>query len=93
MAAALRLFYRLKIRAGTVPDGPVMFVGNHPNAMIDPSLVFALTGRRVTFLAKAPLFSMPMCGTRTTRHIIVAMPKHQRIEFRVIVSDPRRSFA
>jgi glycerol-3-phosphate O-acyltransferase / dihydroxyacetone phosphate acyltransferase len=62
VAAALRLFYRLEIRAGTVPDGPVMFVGNHPNAMIDPALVFALTGRRVTFLAKAPLFAMPVLG-------------------------------
>ncbi|MFL5275794.1 MAG: 1-acyl-sn-glycerol-3-phosphate acyltransferase [Myxococcales bacterium] len=76
VAAALRLFYRLKIRAGTVPDGPVMFVGNHPNAMIDPSLVFALTERRVTFLAKAPLFAIPVLGSLLRN--LAALPVYRR---------------
>ena len=76
VAVALRLFYRLKIRAGTVPDGPVMFVGNHPNAMIDPSLVFALTERRVTFLAKAPLLTMPVLGFVMRR--LGALPVYRR---------------
>ncbi|MFL5321804.1 MAG: lysophospholipid acyltransferase family protein, partial [Myxococcaceae bacterium] len=35
---------------------------NHPNALVDPALVFCLTGRKVTFLAKAPLFKMPVIG-------------------------------
>lgn len=63
---ALRLFYRVNVtvkEGQTVPhDGPVMFVGNHPNALIDPALVFCITGRKVTFLAKAPLFKMPVIG-------------------------------
>ncbi len=60
---ALRLFYRITVRRR--PDdaeGPVMFVGNHPNAIIDPALVFVLSSRRVTFLAKEPLFRMPVMG-------------------------------
>src|SRR5262245_49672525 len=40
-----------------------MFVGNHPNAIIDPALVFVLSSRRVTFLAKEPLFRTPVMGS------------------------------
>ncbi|HYV43877.1 MAG TPA: 1-acyl-sn-glycerol-3-phosphate acyltransferase [Myxococcaceae bacterium] len=61
---ALRLFYRVTVRSR--PDdalGPVMFVGNHPNAIIDPALVFVLSSRRVTFLAKEPLFRTPVMGS------------------------------
>lgn len=60
---ALRLFYRITVRRR--PDdasGPVMFVGNHPNAIIDPALVFVLSTRQVTFLAKEPLFRTPVLG-------------------------------
>ena len=39
-----------------------MFVGNHPNGLIDPALVFVLTHRHVTFLAKEPLFRIPVIG-------------------------------
>jgi len=58
---ALRLFYRVTVRR--LPDdaeGAVMFVGNHPNAIIDPALVFIISSRRVTFLAKEPLFRVPV---------------------------------
>lgn len=60
---ALRLFYRIRVN-GTAEglDGPVMFVGNHPNALIDPALIFVITRRHVTFLAKEPLFRMPILG-------------------------------
>jgi 1-acyl-sn-glycerol-3-phosphate acyltransferase len=43
-------------------EGPVIFVGNHPNGLIDPGLLFIFVNRRVTFLAKAPLFRMPLLG-------------------------------
>lgn len=43
-------------------DGPVMYVGNHPNALIDPGLIFVLSKRQVTFLAKEPLFRFPVLG-------------------------------
>jgi 1-acyl-sn-glycerol-3-phosphate acyltransferase len=60
---ALRLFYRVQVRgAAALPDGPLLLVGNHPNGLIDPALVFVITPRRVTFLAKAPLFRIPVLG-------------------------------
>ncbi len=63
VALALRLFYRVKVNAPAAePEGPVMFVGNHPNGLIDPALVFILTRRHVTFLAKEPLFRLPVIG-------------------------------
>lgn len=62
----MRLFFRLEPVAGhasalTLP-GSVIFVANHPNALVDPGLLFSLIERRVTFLAKAPLFSIPVLG-------------------------------
>jgi 1-acyl-sn-glycerol-3-phosphate acyltransferase len=63
VAFALRLFYRLEV-VSRVEDlsGPVMFVGNHPNSLIDPALVFVITNRQVTFLAREPLFRVPVLG-------------------------------
>ncbi len=57
---ALRLFYRVEVNARPLPQtGPVIFVGNHPNALVDPALIFVITSRPVTFLAKEPLFRTP----------------------------------
>jgi len=44
------------------PDGAAVYVGNHPNALIDPALIFITSSRRLTFLAKAPLFKIPVLG-------------------------------
>jgi 1-acyl-sn-glycerol-3-phosphate acyltransferase len=63
VALALRLFFRVGVQgAGAVPGGPVLLVGNHPNALVDPALLFVVTRRRVTFLAKEPLFRLPLLG-------------------------------
>jgi glycerol-3-phosphate O-acyltransferase/dihydroxyacetone phosphate acyltransferase len=65
-AMVLRLFFRLDAPVdpgGSLAlDGPVIFVGNHPNGLVDPGLLFILVKRHVTFLAKAPLFTMPVLG-------------------------------
>lgn len=62
----LRLFYRLEPvqdpHGALALTGPVVFVGNHPNGLVDPGLVFISTRRHVTFLAKAPLFRIPVLG-------------------------------
>lgn len=61
----LRIFFREIEVVGTdrVPAaGPVMFVVNHPNGLLDPLFVLCLTGRRVSFLAKEPLFRMFVVG-------------------------------
>jgi len=58
---ALRLFYQVKVTGSPArTGGPVMFVGNHPNGLIDPALIFVITPRHVTFMAKAPLFRIPV---------------------------------
>ena len=60
---ALGMFYRIKVeRAPADLEGPIIFVGNHPNSIIDPALVFVITSRKVTFLAKEPLFRAPVFG-------------------------------
>lgn len=41
---------------------PVIFVLNHPNALVDPAFLLCLAPRRVSFLAKSPLFRMPVLG-------------------------------
>jgi 1-acyl-sn-glycerol-3-phosphate acyltransferase len=42
--------------------GPLLLVANHANSLIDPVLVGLTARRRVRFLAKAPLFHMPLFG-------------------------------
>jgi 1-acyl-sn-glycerol-3-phosphate acyltransferase len=43
-------------------ERPVLFVLNHPNALVDPAFLLSLAPRRVSFLAKSPLFRMPVLG-------------------------------
>jgi len=43
-------------------EGPVILVVNHPNGLIDPLFLLCLLPRPVSFLAKAPLFDMPVIG-------------------------------
>ncbi|MEA2203975.1 MAG: glycerol-3-phosphate O-acyltransferase / dihydroxyacetone phosphate acyltransferase [Blastocatellia bacterium] len=62
---ALRVYFRRIEVAGLehIPlDTPLIFVLNHPNALVDPVFLLCLTPRRVSFLAKAPLFRMPVLG-------------------------------
>lgn len=75
----LRIFFRRIEVAGAeqVPrTGPVMFVLNHPNGLIDPAFLLCLAPRRVSFLAKAPLFRMPVVGWFCRR--LQAIPVYRR---------------
>lgn len=61
----LRIFFRRVEAAGlerVPPGGPLLLVLNHPNALIDPLFILCLAPREVSFLAKAPLFRMPVVG-------------------------------
>lgn len=55
--AVARLFYRITRIGSPVPVGPVLLLANHPNALLDPALVWATAGRTIRFLAKSTLFS------------------------------------
>jgi glycerol-3-phosphate O-acyltransferase/dihydroxyacetone phosphate acyltransferase len=62
---ALRIYFQRIEVTGVehVPlNTPVIFVLNHPNALVDPVFLFCLAPRPVAFLAKAPLFRMPIIG-------------------------------
>ena len=62
---ALRIYFKKIEVTGVkhVPtDSPVIFVLNHPNALVDPVFLLCLAPRPVSFLAKAPLFRMPVIG-------------------------------
>ena len=62
---ALRVYFRRIEVTGleNVPrDSPVIFVLNHPNALVDPAFLLCLAPRSVAFVAKAPLFHMPVIG-------------------------------
>ena len=62
---ALRIYFQRIEVTGVehVPlDTPVIFVLNHPNALVDPVFLLCLAPRDVSFLAKAPLFRLPVIG-------------------------------
>ena len=65
MKVALRIYFQRIEVTGLehVPlETPVIFVLNHPNALVDPVFLLCLAPRKVSFLAKAPLFRMPVIG-------------------------------
>jgi 1-acyl-sn-glycerol-3-phosphate acyltransferase len=62
---AMRVYFRRVEVVGLehVPrNTPLIFVLNHPNALVDPAFLLCLAPREVSFLAKAPLFRMPVLG-------------------------------
>jgi 1-acyl-sn-glycerol-3-phosphate acyltransferase len=74
---ALRLFYQVRVHGKASEElGAVIYAGNHPNGLIDPALIFIITRRQVTFLAKAPLFAAPVLGWLLRR--LGALPVYRR---------------
>jgi glycerol-3-phosphate O-acyltransferase/dihydroxyacetone phosphate acyltransferase len=66
MRFATRVFFRRLETTGIdrVPrEGPLLFVLNHPNSLVDPVFLFTLSPRPVSVLAKEPLFRMPVLGS------------------------------
>ncbi|MEP6900211.1 MAG: lysophospholipid acyltransferase family protein [Actinomycetota bacterium] len=81
ISIALRLFFR-RIETSnveTVPRiDPLIFVLNHPNGLVDPALVFVSLPRRVSFLAKSTLFTIPIGGAII--RALEALPVYRRID-------------
>jgi hypothetical protein len=60
---AVAIFYDVERSGPTLPEGPVLVTANHPNALVDPLVIFRTGGRGTRPLAKAPLFEQALVGT------------------------------
>jgi 1-acyl-sn-glycerol-3-phosphate acyltransferase len=60
---AVAIFYDVERTGPKLPPGPVLVTANHPNALIDPLVIFRTGGRPTRPLAKAPLFEQALVGT------------------------------
>ena len=89
----LRIFFRRIEVSGVehVPrSGPVIFVLNHPSGLIDPAFLLCLAPRRISLLAKAPLFRMPVIGFFC--RAFEAIPVHRRQDAGSDPSQNRETF-
>jgi 1-acyl-sn-glycerol-3-phosphate acyltransferase len=62
----VRIYYpkiEISQRERIPSSGPVLLVANHANSLIDPVILGIAASRPVHFLAKAPLFEIPVFGT------------------------------
>ena len=88
LRALLRIFFRRIELAGLdrLPaDGPAVLVANHPSTLVDPILLLAFAPRPVSFLAKEPVFRMPVIG-RAAR-ALDSIPVYRAMDG----ADPRRN--
>lgn len=69
----------------------IIFVSNHPNALIDPALLFVALPRKIAFLAKSTLFKMPVIGylVRT----VGALPLYRQKDAGADVSKNQETFS
>jgi 1-acyl-sn-glycerol-3-phosphate acyltransferase len=89
--ALLGLFYRRVEIAGAerIPAaGPLVLAANHQNALVDPMLLLTTVPRRLSPLAKAPLFRYPVIGPLV--RLAGALPVERRQD---AGSDPARNEA
>ena len=90
---AMRVYFRRVEVDGLehVPrKSPVIFVLNHPNALVDPVFLLCLAPRRVSFLAKSPLFRTPVLGHFV--RALEAIPVYRRQDEGEDVSRNRETF-
>src|SRR5918994_3622836 len=85
-----RIFYRVD-QAGQVPAaGAVILLPNHPNALLDPAVVWATAGRDVRFLAKSTLFDGALAPVLKGAG---AIPVYRRLDHGVDTSRNSETFA
>jgi glycerol-3-phosphate O-acyltransferase/dihydroxyacetone phosphate acyltransferase len=57
---AARVFYRIDCIGAPPSEGSVLLLPNHPNALLDPAVIWFTAGRDIRFLAKSTLFAGPL---------------------------------
>jgi len=90
---SMRVYFRRVEVAGLdhVPrKSAVIFVLNHPNALVDPAFLLCLAPRPVSFLAKAPLFKIPLLGFLVRG--LDSLPVYRRQDEGEDVSKNRETF-
>jgi glycerol-3-phosphate O-acyltransferase / dihydroxyacetone phosphate acyltransferase len=88
LRALLRIFFRRIETSGLdrLPaTGPVVLVANHPSTLVDPILLLAFAPRPVSFLAKEPVFRMPVVGWGA--RALDSIPVYRAMDG----ADPRRN--
>jgi 1-acyl-sn-glycerol-3-phosphate acyltransferase len=91
---SLRIYFRRIEVTGlenVPPERPTIFVLNHPNALIDPAFLLCFAPRRVSFIAKAPLFRMPVIGYLV--RALDCLPAYRRQDAGADVSRNLETFA
>lgn len=92
-ATAISLFYRrieLYNSENLPPESGLIFVLNHPNALLDPALVFIALPRRIAFLAKSTLFKIP--GFAWLIRTVGALPLYRQQDAGADVSKNQKTF-
>jgi glycerol-3-phosphate O-acyltransferase / dihydroxyacetone phosphate acyltransferase len=85
-----RLFYRVDCAGAPPGRGAALLLPNHANALLDPAIIWATSGRDVRFLAKSTLFDGPL------RPLVAgsgAIPVHRRLDQGADVSKNTETFA
>src|SRR5919199_4131343 len=93
LRVALRVFFRrIEVVGGErVPrGGACVFVLNHPNALVDPVFILCHAPRRVSFLAKEPIFRIPVIGALA--RALDAIPVYRRQDEGADTSRNRETF-
>jgi 1-acyl-sn-glycerol-3-phosphate acyltransferase len=75
----LRIYFRHVEVVGLhrIPaEGPVIFVLNHPNGLVDPVVILCYSPRQITFLGKEPVFKMFFIGW--VARMIEAIPVYRQ---------------
>jgi 1-acyl-sn-glycerol-3-phosphate acyltransferase len=94
LSLALRVFFRrieVKGLKRVSREGATIFVLNHPNGLVDPVFLLCYAPRRVSFLAKAPIFRMPVLGWLA--RALEAIPVYRRQDEGADVSRNLETFA
>ena len=84
------LYYDLEVRGGPMPDGPLLITANHPNALLDPLIVFRIAHRHARPLAKAPLFGHPLIGPFL--RLLGGLPVYRRQDDAALMTHNDRTF-